>query len=513
VEDFRKQLQCDIEKVSERLPERIDTQRKVEFHVERLNQKVAHFSEVIVKSGEELKLIIDRMTKSLLNELIQVKQDRLKELEEVKEKLDYDVMLLNGFKEYAETVKVKGTPCDLSRSVNDLHVRAETLSSLHFNQFDKVLTSFSVNFESLVNKTEQDFMTGQNLVGQINVSNHASASSSTLRNGLISSSAVTARRLTRLDTDGRYVIGLGQLKDKVYVICGCSNSVKVYDSSQSYKRLDVIKISKLKDPADLSVSQSCNCLYVTDSGNSCVWRVSKLDKNGLNGKADKWLTGIGWPYKTSVTNDGRVLIISWSPALINVYSAEAAKLWSVTLSAEIVEPQNAIESSTGTYLVTHGWTNSQVHQVVELNKEGQILKQFGDVKGSGPCQLDLPSHLTLDQCGRVIVADYNNSRVVIIESTLSAAMSKVLMSWSLDSIKEPRRVCFVASSLSSSSSSPEFDVGSSPSHQVSKGKARVKSSIIPSSPGVSGENMEGRESGRLLIGLNGAVDVFSVYDY
>lgn len=51
-----------------------------------------------------------------------------------------------------------------------------------------------------------------------------------------------------------------------------------------------------------------DCLYVTDSGNSCVWRITKLvEKNGgVGGKVDKWLTGVGWPYKTSTTIEGSV---------------------------------------------------------------------------------------------------------------------------------------------------------------------------------------------------------------
>lgn len=147
--------------------------------------------------------------------------------------------------------------------------------------------------------------------------------------------------------------------------------------------------------------------------------------------------------------------------------------------------------------------------MVEVSAEGALLRSWGEGRGASPRQLDLPCHIALDPRGRVIVADYNNARVLFLDPSL--VRGRVALSWAADNIKEPRRVFFAPP-------------GGLPGGPGSQGGVRLsfgspsKSLASPSkgsrnsgagSPGVGVVNGV-KEFGRLLVGLGGAVDVYTV---
>lgn len=184
--------------------------------------------------------------------------------------------------------------------------------------------------------------------------------------------------------------------------------------------------------------------------------------------------------------------------------------------------------------------------MVEVDSTGNILRSYGSGHGSGAGQLDLPCHVTFDHLGRVIIADYNNSRIVRLDWSTDggvASRDQVLMTWPSagSTVKEPRRICFVKTSNVANSSgnlvggrilasSSKGNIAASAAMSVTRSGSPLQSPSSPSrgmfgSPsrgslagGVVGRTPTGAigrageeiEYGRLLVGLGGAVDVYIV---
>src|SRR5664279_1320165 len=65
-------------------------------------------------------------------------------------------------------------------------------------------------------------------------------------------------------------------------------------------------------------------------------------------------------------------------------------------------------------------------QFAELDGEGRVLRVFGGLRGDGPYQLNKPRYLSLDVDGRVLVADCDNRRILLLDSKLK--LERVLLS-------------------------------------------------------------------------------------
>ena len=67
----------------------------------------------------------------------------------------------------------------------------------------------------------------------------------------------------------------------------------------------------------------------------------------------------------------------------------------------------------GSFYVSDGYGNNRV---VKFDAQGNFLFDWGGAPGDGPGEFDLPHGITLDDEGRVYVADRTNSRVQIFEA-------------------------------------------------------------------------------------------------
>ncbi len=83
-------------------------------------------------------------------------------------------------------------------------------------------------------------------------------------------------------------------------------------------------------------------------------------------------------------------------------------------------PTNVALAADGCLYVTDGYGNARVHKFAP---DGKLLLSWGE-PGSGPGQFNLPHGITVDQAGRVYVADRENSRI-----QLFTAEGKYLSEW------------------------------------------------------------------------------------
>ena len=72
-----------------------------------------------------------------------------------------------------------------------------------------------------------------------------------------------------------------------------------------------------------------------------------------------------------------------------------------------------MDPSTGLlYIAEYG-----AHRIAVMDPtSGEVVRTIGKGKGSGPGQLDNPCGIALDGCGKLLVADYLNKRVVVFDA-------------------------------------------------------------------------------------------------
>jgi len=238
------------------------------------------------------------------------------------------------------------------------------------------------------------------------------------------------RRLTY--TERRLAAGVTTLNDKIFVVYQELPFIVVYMSQQPYTRLRNISINGLKNPADIAAGSSC--LYVSDLGSAAIWRVKAADN-----KVDQWLSEVV-VVSISVTSEEKLVLLVVVDKQgsveelnltyyceIHVYSSGAVKETVIKLSRDITCPFCAIMTTRKTFIVSYGREWHEMNRVCEADMTGHMLKAFGSARGEGVGQLNKPFHLSLDDEERIIVADYDNDRVLLLNKQLM--LQRVLVTW------------------------------------------------------------------------------------
>jgi len=107
---------------------------------------------------------IQRDKVKLLSEVESIKLKRVKQVETVKQEVEQHMTALESFKRYSETLLSSGTTCDVTRSANSLHERADELMKFDvISHVDSSLPPVNVTFTSFTLLDKDD----RNLVGTI----------------------------------------------------------------------------------------------------------------------------------------------------------------------------------------------------------------------------------------------------------------------------------------------------------------------------------------------------------
>jgi len=249
---------------------------------------------------------------------------------------------------------------------------------------------------------------------------------------------IELERLTSLQVKDK-LWGVAELDGRIYVLCG-SRTVVVYDGS-TFERLTEAEVrDKSLDAFDIAACTINHCLYVLDGNKRDVWRL----KNEQS-QPDLWLrTEVD---SFSVTPNGHVLLLSNSePASLSIHGPDANLLETVKLPNELKEPQHAVETRDGNFIVSHGGyqlkestCNSQ-HRVCEMTRDGTVIRSYGGVKGGGSGELNNPVRVAIDAEGRVFIADWGNDRVLVVDSSLTTCTT--LLTKDQDDVYCPRRLFY-----------------------------------------------------------------------
>ena len=218
----------------------------------------------------------------------------------------------------------------------------------------------------------------------------------------------------------REVTGVTQLHDVVYVVCYQSSSILTFNAT-THQQLTEIVVQGLREPWDIVACEQTSQLYVADwpPRDRCVWRVS-TDDTDIQDRL---------PMSPSDT---------FNPASLSVIQFDSVgdELKRVQLPRDMT-PLHAVESPTGSFIV--GLYNEQLDQaqVVEVNNVGEVLRKFG---GSRLSSLGETPHLAIDSKGHIFVADFNNHRILLLDSQLN--LRRTIIDKHQLNNKRPERLCY-----------------------------------------------------------------------
>ena len=231
------------------------------------------------------------------------------------------------------------------------------------------------------------------------------------------------------------VWGVTQLHDVVYVVCWSSSTIRRFNAT-THQRLTNINVKDLREPHNIVACERTSRLYVAEShwNKACVWRVSS-DGTDIKRWLPKSPDDIFKPYTLSVTST-RLLVTSLLTHQLRQFDADGDELRRVQLRDHMA-PYHAVESPTGTFIVSLDNKQLKQWQVVEVNTEGEVLRQFS---GSRLPSLGSTVHVAVDSHCNIFVADWDNRHILLLDDNLS--LRRVIIDEHQLNYKKPWRLCY-----------------------------------------------------------------------
>jgi len=225
------------------------------------------------------------------------------------------------------------------------------------------------------------------------------------------------------------VYGVTVLHDVVYMVCLSSSTITRFNAT-THQPLTDIDVNDLSNPWDIVACERTSQLYVAGDL-KCVWRVSS-DGTDIKHWLPKSPDDTFQPWSLSVTST-RLLVTSLRQ--LRQFDADGDELRRVQLPDHMV-PRHAVESPTGTFIVSLDNTQLKQCQVVEVNTGGEVLRQFS---GSRLTSLGF-THVAVDSRGNIFVADWDNHHILLLDDHLS--LRRVIIDEQHLKYKQPLRLCY-----------------------------------------------------------------------
>ena len=250
----------------------------------------------------------------------------------------------------------------------------------------------------------------------------------------------------------RAVAGVTTMNNKIFVVCRKLPFIVVYMSQEPYTQLPNIPINGLKNPQDIAAGS--RFLYVNDPRSRAIWQVKEDD-----GKVHQWISRVR-AASVSVTSEEKLVVLvavdirgnvkernkTWRGE-IRIYSPDAVREAFIKLSRDITTPLCVLMTTRKTFIVSYGLEWHEMNRVCEVDMTGRMLKAFGSAPGKDVDQLSTPWRASLDDEERIIVADTQNHRVLLLNEQLM--LRRVLLTWypqSSSNARGPHRLHYDISS-------------------------------------------------------------------
>jgi len=229
--------------------------------------------------------------------------------------------------------------------------------------------------------------------------------------------------------------GVTQLHDVVYVVCEYSSSISTFNAT-THQQLTEIVVGGLSEPWDIVACQQTSQLYVADwSHDSCIWRVS-TDGTDIQRWPPKSPSDTFNPWSLSVTSTHLLVTSQYPHHQLIQFDSVGDELIRVQLPDDMA-PEHAVESPTGSFIVSLYNYELKQDQVVEVNNVGVVLRKFS---GSRLSSLGFTQHVAVDSEGHIFVADRDNHCILLLDSQLNLRCT-IIDKHQLNN-ERPRRLCY-----------------------------------------------------------------------
>ena len=225
--------------------------------------------------------------------------------------------------------------------------------------------------------------------------------------------------MTHVIPKGNEVKGVTSLGDNVFVVRNNSEQrIEVYDV-RTFTLQRHIAVPGLGETSGLAACPYNNCLYA--SGGYISDNIHRVDLSGSNAVM-KWHVSED-PAGLSVNSEHNLLVVIAFDRKLQIFSTDGTLLQDIQMHMGIAGPHHAIQLSTGQFLVSRSWS---VHCVCLVGVNGALVRHnsgHGQV-GSQLMRMNEPRGLAVDRDwgeGRVLVADRDNNRLLVLDQSLSSA--------------------------------------------------------------------------------------------
>jgi len=248
------------------------------------------------------------------------------------------------------------------------------------------------------------------------------------------------RALKTLNDGKQLITGVTFSGDSLYVTRESAEEVEVYDRDV-FHSTNTLRVPGLGYSTDIVFCPRNRCCYICDGRNNCIqrlslcrtatesiayrkadfpsrWRATRHSEDDTAMSLSKWPVN-DEPAHLSVTAEHSVLVTCSVVRKIKEFTADGELIRELQLPESVTSPEHTIRLSSGQFIVCHGGFGDPIHRVCLIGRDGQVVRLYGEPKGSGSQQMDSPTHLAVDRKGYVFVADLQNCRVLLLSPSLA----------------------------------------------------------------------------------------------
>ena len=208
------------------------------------------------------------------------------------------------------------------------------------------------------------------------------------------------------------VVAISALGNELFVSRERLAEVSVYDKDSCQLQRKISSPGFGKYLLGLATCNNNACLYVSDCYNSVIHKIDDPRSSGTS--ITKWPVAQK-PRGLSVNRAHNVLVACFESNKIQEYTHNGSLIREIPESGG---PYQAVELNNGNLLVSRC---GSIHGVCVITSDGKIVYSFGDEQGSRTGHMDDPRSLAVSKEGFVLVADFQNHRILVLNPSLTEA--------------------------------------------------------------------------------------------
>ena len=232
------------------------------------------------------------------------------------------------------------------------------------------------------------------------------------------------------DSDGHpdEVPGVAVMDNYLYVVW--FNKVYVLDFRDRFKKIKRLQIKGLHSVHDMVGCRVTSQLFLSLTDSYDIHRVNVNTR-----VCDKYIEPVEYCAKLSLVANHLLVTRCKSLSMFDIHSGEILKEIPYTEDYMMkYEVQHAIESNRNSFFVSHRQSDGVTNTVSEIDSKGRVIRVFPNKE-----QLDC-HHLALDSVGRLLVAEWKNCGIVLLDGHLQ--FIKILLDKEQLGGAQPRRLSY-----------------------------------------------------------------------